>query len=132
VKDFVAEGACSAGFTDTDDFFAAKDAGKPVAMHPVRLENGKTIAIPNTVAIIRGTKNISAAQKFVDFLLSEETELALARSKARQVPLGPVPLKQLPEDVRELVEWAKDGIDLTPLGPARAECLAWLKSEYLQ
>jgi iron(III) transport system substrate-binding protein len=132
VKDLVAEGACTAGFTDTDDFFAAKDEGKPVGMNPVRLDNGKTIAIPNTVAIIRGTKRIAAAHQLVDFLLSAETELALARSKARQVPLGPVPADQLPAEVRELSKWAKDGMDLIPLGPARAECLAWLKSEYLQ
>ena len=132
VKDAVAQGVCNAGFTDTDDFFEAKDDGKPVIMHPVRLEDGKTIAIPNTVGIIRGTKRVAAAHQLVDFLLSAETELALARSKSRQVPLGPVPADQLPAEVRELCEWAKDGVDLTPLGPARAECLAWLKSEYLQ
>ncbi len=132
VKDAVAEGVCFAGFTDTDDFFEAKDEGKPVAMHPVRLENGKTIAIPNTVAILRGTKRLNAARKLVDFLLSAETELALARSKARQVPLGPVPADQLPAEVRELAAWVKDGVDLKPFGPARAECLAWLKSEYLK
>ncbi len=132
VKDVVAEGACYAGYTDTDDFFAAKDEGKPVGMSPVRLENGKTIAIPNTVAIIRGTKRPEAAQKLVDFLLSAETEIALARSKARQIPLGSVPADQVPAEVRELIGWAKESIDLTTLGPARAECLAWLKAEYLK
>ena len=132
VKDTVAEGVCNAGYTDTDDFFEAKDEGKPVAMHPVRLDDGKTIVIPNTVAIIRGTSRPNAARQLVDFLLSAETEVALARSKARQVPLGPVPAEQLPAEVRELAEWARDGVDLSTLGPARAECLAWLKSEYLQ
>ncbi len=132
VKDAVAAGVCYAGYTDTDDFFAAKDEGKPVAMTPVRLENGQTIAIPNTVAIIRGTRHPNAARQLVDFLLSAETELALANSKARQVPLGPVPANLLPAEVRELVGWAKDGVDLTALGPARAECLAWLKAEYLK
>jgi iron(III) transport system substrate-binding protein len=62
VKDAVAAGVCYAGFTDTDDFFEAKDDGKPVAMHPVRLDDGKTICIPNTVAIIRGTKRTAAAR----------------------------------------------------------------------
>ncbi|MGB8165858.1 MAG: ABC transporter substrate-binding protein, partial [Chthoniobacteraceae bacterium] len=71
-------------------------------------------------------------RKLVDFLLSEETELALANSKSRQIPLGPVPADRLPAEVRELVEWAKDGVDLTQLGPARAACLAWLKAEYLR
>lgn len=131
VKDAVAEGACYAGYTDTDDFFVAKDEGKPVAMSPVRLEDGKTIAIPNTVSIIRGTKRIDAARQLVDYLLSAETEIALARSKARQIPLGDVPADQLPAEVRELAGWARDGTDLNALGAARTECLAWLKSEYL-
>jgi iron(III) transport system substrate-binding protein len=132
VKDLVAEGVCFAGYTDTDDFFAAKDAGQPVALHPVRLENGKTICIPNTVAIIRGTKRTKSARQLVDFLLSAETELALAQSKARQIPLGPVPADTLPVEMRELFAWAKEGVDLSALGPARTECLAWLKSEYLK
>jgi iron(III) transport system substrate-binding protein len=131
VKDAVAAGVCYAGYTDTDDYFSAKDEGKPVAMSPVRLDDGKTIAIPNTVAIIRGTRRLNAARQLVDFLLSAETEIALARSKARQIPLGPVPADQVPAEVRELVEWAKESVDLTTLGAARAECLAWLKSEYV-
>ena len=132
VKDTVAEGACVAGFTDTDDFFAAKDAGKSVAMHPVRVDGGKTIAIPNTVAVIRGARREFEAQKLVDFLLSEETEIALARSKARQIPLGEVPERRLPSEVREMRAWIREGVDLTKLGTARAECLAWLKSEYVK
>ena len=133
VKDAVASGACDLGFTDTDDFFEAKDDGKPVAFSPVRL-SGKSavLQIPNTVAIIRGTKRESDARKLADFLLSEETELALARSKSRQIPLGPVPAEKLPAEVRELALWANDTVDLTQLGPARTECLAWLKSEYLK
>lgn len=130
VKDAIAEGACDAGFTDTDDFFEAKDDGRPVGMAPVRLEDGKTICIPNTIAIIRGAKHTQAARQLVDFLLSEETELALAASKSRQIPLGPVPADRLPADVRELAQWARDGEDLTKLGPAREECMAWLKSLY--
>ena len=132
VKDLVAEGACVAGFTDTDDFFAAKDAGKPVAMHPVRVDGDRTIAIPNTVAIIRGARREQEAQALIDFLLSEETEIALARSKARQIPLGKVPERRLPAEVREMRAWVREGVDLTTLGAARAECLAWLKSEYVK
>lgn len=130
VRDLVAEGVCFAGYMDAGDFFAAKADGKPVAMHAARLESGKTIVQPNTVAIIRGTKRKNAARKLVDFLLSAESELALARSTARLVPLGPVSAEQVPAEVRELVAWARDGADLSALGAARGECLAWLKSEY--
>lgn len=128
-KDAVAGGACVVGWTDTDDFFDAKDAGRPVAMLPIRIESGATICIPNSVAIIRGTQRGDAARKLVDFLLSAETELALARSKSRQIPLGPVQDADLPTEVRELQRWATDGFafDGKTLA-ARNQCLAWLKS----
>jgi iron(III) transport system substrate-binding protein len=132
VKDLVSGGVCDLGWTDTDDYFEARDEGKPVGMLPVRLENRKTICIPNTVAIIRGTRHLDKAQKLVDFLLSEECELALARSKSRQIPLGPVESDRLPEDVKQLQRWAADGVPLGGLGAASAQCLAWLKSDYLQ
>lgn len=80
----------------------------------------------------RGTKQAEAARKLVDFLASAETEMALARSKSRQVPLGPVDVDQLPAEVRQMKEWADDGFDLRPLLPVRRECLRWLKSEYLK
>lgn len=129
VKNLVAEGTCSFGMTDTDDFFVAQDDGKPVAQLPIRV-GGRTICIPNTVAIIRGTDNLVQAQRLADYLTSEETELALARSGARQIPLGPVDESQVPADVQQLAEWAQDSIDTRDLGPARAECLEWLKAEY--
>lgn len=133
VKDLVAQGACDWGYTDTDDFFAAKDEGKPVAMLPVRLPRGETICLPNAVGIIRGTKQLEAAQKLVDFLLSEETEVALARSGSRQIPLGPVARETaLPPELGQLTGWAREGCDLSGLGPARAACLEWLKAESLR
>jgi len=130
VKDLVSSGVCDVGWTDTDDFFEAHDEGRPVAMVPVRLEDGKTICIPNTVAIIRGTRHLVEAQRLVDFLLSEKCEMALAAAKSRQIPLGPVDADRLPEDVKQLQRWAADGVSLGGLDVANTECLAWLKSEY--
>lgn len=132
VKNLVAAGTCDFGWTDTDDFFIAKDDGRPVAVLPVKVDEGMTICVPNTVAIIKGTQQLEAAQRLVDFLLSAETELALAKSKARQIPLGPVAPEKLPEEVRQLTEWVTPGVDLAELYQARTECLAWLKSEYFQ
>ncbi len=154
VKDLVAQGVCDAGLTDTDDFFVAIDDGQPVEMLPVHVHVGsrrtegapltfsdgesvqgpkiKTICIPNTAAIIRGTQRLEAARKLIDFLASAETELALARSKSRQVPLGWVDETQLPDEVRRLKRWVADGIDLRLMMRARRECLEWLKSEYLK
>jgi len=160
VKDLVAGGTCYAGLTDTDDVFVAIDDKRPVDMLPVRVESrktpegtispldiilpemspvgftegeqGETICIPNTAAIIRGTHRLEAAQKLVDFLGSASTEILLSRSKARQIPLGPVDETQLSGEVLKLKRWAEDGVDLRPLLSARRDCLKWLKSEYLK
>lgn len=144
VKDVVAQGICDVGLTDTDDVFVALDDHLPVEMVPVRVGSqtkseapsaeaaSRTICIPNTAAIIRGTTRLEAAQKLIDFLASADTELALARSKSRQVPVGPVDESQLPDEVRRLKPWADEGFDLRPLLNARRECLEWLKAEYLR
>ena len=85
--------------------------------------------IPNTVSLVRGSRHRKDAERFIDFLLSAETELTLAKSKSRQIPLGPVDRAQLPAEVRELSGYVGQGYDLRKLEGARRECLAWLKSE---
>jgi len=132
VKDLVAQGVCDLGLTDTDDFFLAVDQGRPVEALPVRLEDDSVICIPNTVCIINGARRMKDAQLLVDYLLSEECEVALARSSSRQIPLGAVDERALPEEVLRLKRWAEDGTPLADLGAARSACLSWLKGEYLQ
>lgn len=131
VKDIVAQGTCDHGLTDTDDYFAAKDRHAPVFMMPVEID-GRAICIPNTVALIRGSTHERMAKQLIDFLLSAETELALAKSKSRQIPLGPVDETQIPAEVRELLPWRDKAVPLAGLVKVRAECLAWLKQEYAQ
>jgi iron(III) transport system substrate-binding protein len=131
VKDLVAGGICTLGMTDTDDYFQAVDAGQPVTMQPIRAPGGETICIPNTVAIIRGTRKRTQAEQLVDYLTSPESELRMARSKSRQIPLGEqVDQNKIPEDVQPLLEWAAQSVDLKPLAAARSECLAWLTAEF--
>jgi iron(III) transport system substrate-binding protein len=140
VMRLVAAGTCDFGWTDTDDFFAAKDEGKPVEMVPIGVDDlpvsrpgpQQVMLIPNSVGIVRGTQKLAEAQRLVDFLLSAKTELALAKSASRQIPLGPVDARELPEEVRKLAEFTPHGYDLNSLGSARQECLEWLKSEYLR
>ena len=132
MKNLVASGAATLGLTDSDDFFVAFDEGKAVRMLPYRFDDSSTICIPNTVSIIAGTRKLSMAQRLVDYLLSARTELALAKSKSRQIPLGEVDLAAVPEDVRLLMQWAQQPVDLSSLGEAARACLAWLKSEYTQ
>jgi iron(III) transport system substrate-binding protein len=129
VKNQVAAGACDLGFTDTDDFFLARDAGAPVALLPVVTPDDTTIVIPNTVAIIAGGRQPANARRFVDYLLSAETEIALANSPSRQIPLGPVDPSRLPPEVADLLPAAARGGTLSGLNEIRTGCIAWLKGE---
>ncbi|HEX6987297.1 MAG TPA: hypothetical protein VF170_18105, partial [Planctomycetaceae bacterium] len=47
--------------------------------------------------IVKGTDRREQAERLVDYLLSREVELRLARSESRQVPLGDVG-EELPEE----------------------------------
>ncbi len=129
VKDLVAEGVCDLGFTDTDDAFAAVDAGSPVAMLPVRLKDQATVCLPNSVAMIAGCRHPDAARRFIDFVLSEETELQLAAGSGRQIPLGPVDAARLPEQLQPLQEWAADGVSLAPAARFHSVLQKWLTTE---
>jgi len=136
VKDAVAEGVCDFGWTDTDDCFEAIDDDKPVAMEPIFVQvptksaiGPYSIVVPNTVALVRGTHHRNEAERLIDYLLSAETELTLAQSKSRQIPLGKVDQTQLPPDVVKLARYVSQGYDLRQLEKARKECQAWLKSE---
>jgi len=129
-RDLVANGTCAFGWTDTDDYFGAVDAGKTVAMVPVTVGEDRTICIPNSVAIIKGTKRRDTAERLVDYLLSREVELRLAKSESRQIPLGDIGDAQLPTEVADLVPWAAKGIDLSQAAAAREEVLKWLTATY--
>ncbi len=130
VKEIVAIGSCNIGWTDTDDYFSAKFANRNVAMLPIRLNNGKGISIPNSVAIIAGTKREREAQLLADFLLSQKSETLLANGRSRQIPLGKVDESKIPLEVKKLKQWIKNTAPLTEeLLPIRKECVHWLKSE---
>lgn len=128
-KDVVVTGTCACGWTDTDDYFLARDAGAAVEHLPVLID-GRAIVIPNSVAIIRGTRHRQAAERLVDFLAAAETELRLARSNARQIPLGPVDDASLPEEVRSQQAQVATAYDLRGLLPIRRQVLDWLRTEY--
>ena len=67
------------------------------------------LVIPSPVAIFKGTKNLSAAQKFVDFLLSKEGQTIIANASTlpvrRDVPLKKgAPLVQPEEAVKRAMK----------------------------
>lgn len=129
-RNLVADGLCDFGLTDTDDFFGALDRERPVVQVPATVEGDRTICIPNTVAIVRGTQRLDNAKKLVDYLLSAEVEMLLALSPSRQVPLGDMADEAVPEQVRTMQSWVARAYPIADIGPARGECLQWLKTEY--
>ncbi len=88
----VADGEADLGLTDTDDVWAALNAGHRVRLvyprHAVDgVSDGGTLLIPNTVAIVAGGPNPAQASVLVDFLLSEQVERMLAGSVSHNVPV---------------------------------------------
>lgn len=87
VRDQVAQGILAYGLTDTDDAFAALDEGKPVRMVYLAQDKEGTFVIPNTVAMIKDAPHPEHAKTLIDYLLSTDTEEALAKTRARQIPV---------------------------------------------
>ncbi|MDP7005430.1 MAG: extracellular solute-binding protein [Phycisphaerales bacterium] len=109
----VVNGLVEFAMTDTDDVHAAKENGASIEMYYPRHhegEGGGTLLIPNTVAIINGCNHPDLAGTFVDFMLSDEVAIVLARSPSHNIPLQGHLAKQFPELVVEdplVIDFAK-------------------------
>lgn len=133
VADAVSNGTAHVGLTDTDDFFSRKDRGAPVQRVTFTLDDDRAIVIPNTAAIIRGTKRTKQAQQLVEYLTGFQTQLALARSASRQIPLVQPPLGEeasYPPEVAKLMKLVPSGYPLHTLDDSRKACLDWLREQY--
>jgi len=81
VADQVGAGVYSLGLTDSDDVAnAAANGGKLSMVVPDQQGQG-TLAMPTTVALIRGAKHPEKARKLIDFLVSRQTEQSLINMK---------------------------------------------------
>lgn len=92
----VAFGEIDAGLTDTDDVHAGRRQGWPIEFafevpddeRPERgLPSFGPVALPNTVALVRGGPNPGAGRELLDFILSERVERMLAASDSRNAPI---------------------------------------------
>ncbi len=85
----VGSGQLAFGLTDTDDAMGEVDAGSPVAIiYPDREPDQLgTLFIPNTLALIKGSRHPEAAQELASHLLSPEVESALSNGPSAQIPL---------------------------------------------
>jgi iron(III) transport system substrate-binding protein len=87
VRRRVANGELAIGLTDTDDVNVAIQEGKPVSFVYPDADGIGTLVMPNAAVLIAGAPHAENAKKFIDYLLRPETEAALARSEAAQMPL---------------------------------------------
>ena len=87
VRRRVANGEFAIGLTDTDDVNVAIEEGKPVGFVYPDAHGMGTLVMPNAAVLIAGGPNGDHGKKFIDYLLSPETEAALASSEAAQMPL---------------------------------------------
>ena len=87
----VASGELAFGLTDTDDAVIELEKAMPVEIvYPDQEEGGLgALFIPNTLAVIKGSRNSEAARRLVDYLLKPEVETRLAKGASAQIPLNP-------------------------------------------
>ena len=119
VKDRVAAGELAFGLTDSDDANVARLDGRPVLVVIPDQAPGQpgTLAIPNSVAILKAAPHPTEARALVEFLLSEEVEAGLAAARSAQIPvrdsiLGPEQFPPLSQLQTTRVDWAEVGAKL--------------------
>lgn len=106
VRRRVANGEFALGITDTDDANVAKLEGKAVNIAFPDQDGMGTLIIPNCAVLIRNGPHPEAGRRFIDYLVRPESEAALARSEAAQMPLRsgvPIPEDMSPvENIRAM------------------------------
>src|SRR5207245_1950880 len=113
--EWTARGEVRAGLTDTDDAFTRQDQRLPIGIVFPGQAGPGTLLIPNTAAMIRGAPHPAAARQFLDSLLSVDTELALARLPARQIPLHRSARGRMPPEVARLASLKRMRVDYEAL-----------------
>ncbi len=83
----VADGEVAMAVVDTDDANLLMGEGKPLKLVFLDHDGQGALLIPNTLALVKGAPHPDAAKKLIDYLLSPEVELELARSPSAQIPL---------------------------------------------
>lgn len=115
VRRRVANGEFALGMTDTDDANVARLEGKPVDIVFPDQEGMGALIIPNCAVLIRNGPHPEAGRTFIDYLLSPESEAALAASEAAQMPLRPG--VSVPEDMTPVENIRAMQVDYEQLAP---------------
>lgn len=98
VADQVGAGTYAAGITDSDSITNALANGGKLTMVVPDQDAGGTLAMPTTVALVKGGPHEEEAKKLIDFLVSRQTEQKLIQMQFAKwsVRSGPKAIKCLP------------------------------------
>lgn len=129
--ELVARGELSVGQTDTDDAYSRIDQGLPLGIVFPDQKGKGALLIPNTAALVKGGPQPELGKRFLDFLLSPETEEILARLPSRQLPLHAGLRERLPEAVRPLAKVRAMEVDYNRLREDAPAVDEFLRETYL-
>ncbi len=129
-RDKVVNGEMLIGFTDTDDAYDAVKENLPVDVIYPNKEDIGTLVIPNTAMLIKGAPNEENAKLLIDYLISSTTEIALARSKAAQIPL--IAKTDLPPDLPSLSNLKSMAINWSEVYTNLETILNFVETELIQ
>ena len=107
VRDLVARGDCDLGLTDSDDVWIGKERGDAIDLVYPDQEGSGTLAIPNSVALIRGAAHGEHAKRFIEYLVAPSTEALLAKGPSRQMPVRASVSPELSRLRTMKVDWGK-------------------------
>lgn len=107
VRDLVARGDCDLGLTDSDDVWIGKDRGDPIDLVYPDQDGAGTLAIPNSVALVRGAPHEENAKRFIETLVDVPSEAFLAKGPSRQMPVRPGLSPELGKLRTMTVDWGR-------------------------
>ncbi len=126
----VARGQYAFGITDTDDAIIERDNGAPIEIVFPDQDDDQlgTLFIPNTLAIIKGSKNTENAKRLVDYLLESPVEIALCEGVSAQFPINPE-IKIAPRVApKEPVKWMQ--VDFRSAANSWDSTALWLREKF--
>lgn len=115
--------------TDTDDAWAAQQAGAPVAVVYPDQGPGRpgTMVMPNTLALVKGRAHAAAAERLLGWLATPALEASLAAGASAQMPVRDgVPVPADGHVKRPGTDFQVLEVDWKAVGANRDRWLDWL------
>ena len=125
VKRLVVTGEATFGLTDTDDANEASKSGAAVSIVYPDQDGMGTLVIPTAVVLLRNGPHPAQGRALMDYLLSADVELRLARDAAQMPVRSDV---APPEGVHRVDEIRAMRVDYAALGALMERVQPWLRN----